>query len=459
MAISRRGFIRHTLSFGPLAMAFWVEKEVGWAWAKECGLPAPGADCTLPTPPPAKEFVPNEPKVQTRHSAREMAQPGMATQLQQFRDAICMVRDLPKDDPIGWTKLVAQHCIHCATSNTDNIHYNWQFLPWHRGLLYFLERSLRALSKHDDLRLVYWDWENAQSRTLPSIYAPADQPLYWKNRNLSGPRWPLKDGDVDVQPSLAVPTFAKFGGTAVQKMPVPISYSGPHAPVHNAFSPGDMANLQFSPRDPVFYAHHGNIDRLWSSWVAADPSHKNPDFGDAKVYFYDENRVWRYVLMNNLRDETKLGYKYSSLMHPKTKLATLKEFALTRSANRVTFGAEALQRAKTVAGPAFLFIENIQGLEKLPESAVDFGIFRGSPAVGSDADAAHGFLGKVSRVLSEGHNHQAPLSAALNVTGRLAKLVQEKAGSLDLTVAPLSDAGKTTAAAVPLASDRISVVD
>ena len=44
--------------------------------------------------------------------------------------------------------------------------------------------------------------------------------------------------------------------------------------------------------------------------------HTNPDFGDAKVYFYDENGVWRYVLMNDVKDEKKLGYQYSSLMRP-----------------------------------------------------------------------------------------------------------------------------------------------
>lgn len=457
MAITRRSFVRQTLYLGPVAMAFWIEKDVAWAWAGQCGMPAPGKDCTLPAPGDATQFVPNEPKVMTRYSAREMAQPGMATQLQQFRDAICKVRDLPPDDVISWTKLVAQHCINCASTNTNNIHYNWQFLPWHRGLLYFLERNLRKLSGNDGLRLVYWDWESPQSRTLPAIYAPPDQPLYWANRKLDGLRWPLKDRDVDVQPSLAVPDFARFGGTARQRDPVPVAYSGPHAPVHNAFSPGDMANLQFSPRDPVFYAHHGNIDRLWSSWVAA--GHRNPDFGDAKVYFYDENRVWRYVLMNDLRDETKLGYKYSSLMQPRAKVSTLREFAAARSANRVTLAAPALRKVRE-AGPDFLLIKNIQNLEKLPESAVDFGIFHGTPAVGTQADAAPGFLGKVSRVLSGGHDHGAPLSAALNVTDRLGKMAPQKEGTevLDLTVAPLDDSGKTSAEAIPLVAEGVSVI-
>jgi polyphenol oxidase len=175
--------------------------------------------------------------------------------------------------------------------------------------------------------MIYWDWESASSRTLPAIYAPTGQPLYWADRGaLTGPKWPLTADDVDVQPSLAIPDFATFGGTATQKKPVPAAFTGAHATVHDNFDPGDMADLQYSPRDPVFYAHHSNIDRLWSSWVAA--GHTNPNFAQAKVYFYDETRTWRYVLMNDLKDESQLGYKYSTLMQPAAPVKTLQTFAL-----------------------------------------------------------------------------------------------------------------------------------
>jgi len=167
------------------------------------------------------------------------------------------------------------------------------------------------------------------------------------NRDL----WPLRDDRVNVQPLLGVPDFRIFGGTAVQRSPVPASFSGPHANVHNAFAPGDMANLQFSPRDPVFYAHHGNIDRLWSSWVATPGGHSNPDFGTARVFFYDENREWRYVLMNDLRDESKLGYKYSSLMQPRVPIASLKASSLGKTANRVTLAVPTLESVKA-GGPS-----------------------------------------------------------------------------------------------------------
>lgn len=453
MPITRRGFIRQTLALGPVAMAVYFEADFAWADG-QCGLPSPDADCTLPDPGEATRFVPDEPKVGVRYSAREMADKAMAEQLALFRRAICAVRDLPPDDVIGWTKLVAQHCVHCARTDQHNVHYDWQFLPWHRALLYFLERHLRQLSGSDDLRLVYWDWESPESRTLPAIYAPPDQPLYWANRKLDGPRWPLTDANVNVQPSLITPDFETFGGTGVQNEPRPIAYSGPHAPVHNAFAPGDMSDLQYSPRDPVFYAHHSNVDRLWSSWVAA--GHTNSDFGDAKVYFYDENRKWRYVLMNDVGDEARLGYKYSSLMKPRVAPATLRESALALTRNRVSFAAETLERVQD-AGPDFLFIQNVRELEKLPADSVSFGVFATPPEVGADSDDHPGFLGAFHRVLSAGHPDRGPLSAALEVTGKLGPQAA-KSRALDLHVAPLDENGKTTAEAIPLVADEVSVI-
>lgn len=448
MPISRRTFVRQVVTVGPVAMAFWMERDV--AWAQDCAMPDASQECTLPTPKPPVRFIPNEPKVVPRYSTIELNDPSKAAQLKQLRDGVCLIRNLPPTDVLSWTKLIAQHCIHCARSNTDNIHYNWQFLPWHRGLLYFVERAMRKLGKMDDMRLAYWNWESTASRTVPAIYAPSGQPLYWANRHLTTP---LTDPQVSVQALLAIPDFATFGGTATQKDPVPASFSGPHANVHNAFYPGDMADLQYSPRDPVFYAHHGNIDRLWSSWVAA--GHKNPDFGDAKVYFYDENRVWSYMLFNDLRDETKLGYKYSSLMTSKAKVSSLKAESLAKTGNRFLTGEKLLTKLK-LHGPEFLIIQNIN-VEKLSADARDFGIFTSKPAVGSDSTKTKGFLGTASRVLSSGHHHDGPISVALEVPN-FGDLAAESKGALDLSVAPLDASGKTTAAAIPLDATKVSLI-
>jgi hypothetical protein len=446
MKTSRRTFTT-TITLGSLTLIL----DPGFAFGQD--------DCTLPTPGPATRFIPAEAKIVQRMSAADLSQPGRATQLQSYRSAFGKVRALPSTDRIGWTKQIAQHCTNCDPDNRSNIHFDWQFVGWHRAYLYFLERILRSQvgGGGDDLRLVYWDWESPASRTLPAIFAPKDQPLYYDNRgDLSGPNWPLSDDEVDVQGLLAIPQFSQFGGTATQRKPVPAIFSGPHANVHNNFDPGDMADLQYSPRDPVFYAHHANIDRLWSSWVAA--GHTNPDFGTAKVYFYDETRKWRYVLLNDLRDESKLGYKYSTLMKPAAPARSLTTVRLGRRNDDFVVPQQTrpLLRAQPNA-PAFLLLTNLQNLERFPDTTREFGIFSKAVASGVRANADSGYLGKASRVFSKQHAHAGPLSASLNVTGKAAALAAED-GTMKLFIAPLTAQGVTTAPGVPVVAEGVSLI-
>jgi len=414
-------------------------------------------DCTLPLPGPATRFIPMEPAVGTRISAAELGQPAHATQLQNYRTAVGKVRALPANDRIGWTKQIAQHCIQCAPTNAKNIHFDWQFVGWHRAYLYFLERIMRSPvgGGGDDLRLAYWDWDNPASRVLPTIFSPPGQPLYYDNRgDLSGSSWPLSDEDVDVQGLLAIPDFKRFGGTAAQRQPVPAIFSGPHANVHNNFDPGDMADLQLSPRDPVFYSHHANIDRLWSSWVAA--GHPNPDFGVAKVYFYDETRTWRYILLNDLRDEAKLGYKYSTPMEPVRPVRSMTSERLGRQNNNFILSSATMARMKAEPeGPVFLLITNLKNVDKFAETTREFGLFSRPVSAGARATPEAGYLGKVTRVFSKQHPHTSPLSAALNITGKTTDLMD---GTTPLFVAPLTAEGVTAAAGIPVVADEVSLI-
>ncbi len=439
----RRQFMKLSIGAGATCFSMWVETDE---------LARGQADCTLPPPATATPFVFNEPKVVERISCTEIA--SRSTQLAQFRDAIAKERALPATDVIGWTKQIAQHCLGCAPSNNNNVHFNWQFVGWHRALLYFLERILRKKFGPDDLRMIYWDWENTNSRRMPDIYAPAGQSLYWANRRVVT----LSASDVNVQPLLAIPDFRTFGGTAAQRSPTPAIFGGPHANVHNSFAPGDMADLQFSPRDPVFYAHHSNIDRLWSSWIKA--GHQNPDFGQAKVYFYDENAKWRSVLLNDVRDETKLGYKYSSLMQPQRPASQLRTFTLLkRPQNLMRFTPQAIEPIKSASpGPHYLIIQDIQNLTKFAADTLRYGIFYTPPPVGTAVSDFPGYLGKVSNVASAGHVHAAPLTAAIEVTGKLATALGSGT-DLSLTVAPLDAEGKTTAAGIPLVAENVSLIE
>jgi hypothetical protein len=429
-----------------VATTFWFETP---ADAQQ------GADCTLPTPATPTRFIPAEPKVQVRRPVADLAESAHAEELKALREAVDLVRKLPDSDVTSWNKQVAQHCVRSNPSVAGNIHANWQFFPWHRAFLYFHERILRIQSKNDDLRLAYWDWENLGNRTVPKIYAEEGQPLYWANRTITGPEWPLTLDVVDVQPLLAIPTFDVFGGTAKDAAPVPAALSGPWANVHNAFDPGDLANLPLAPRDPLFFAHLCNFDRLWTSWIAM--GHVNPDFGDARVYFYDENKEWCYVLQNDLRNEARLGYRYPSLMQPTVPASTFSSWQARRTATGFVIGDPDLAAIKERIGvPKILILQNIRRLETLTPGSVKYGVFAGPVIAGRPGTSQPTYLGMVSRVRSKDRNQVGPVSAALNVTSRLSLILDKKL--VGLRVAALDHAGKTMGLGIPLAADSISLM-
>ncbi|KAI8871164.1 Di-copper centre-containing protein, partial [Ramicandelaber brevisporus] len=52
--------------------------------------------------------------------------------------------------------------------------------------------------------------------------------------------------------------------------------NGPHSAVHYGIG-GDMATMQ-SSNDPLFFMHHGFVDKLWDDWQRNNPNHMF-DFG------------------------------------------------------------------------------------------------------------------------------------------------------------------------------------
>lgn len=149
----------------------------------------------------------------------------------------------------------------------NGIHWAPQFLPWHRHFLLRLEQDLRAF----DARIVlpYWDWTRADSRDLDV------EP--WKSffggRNNTGGRfdhWTYTRRSHDgghVLPSSAnivAELRNKASFTAYRAIEC-----GSHFPGHNWIG-GTMGGGD-SPLDPLFYLHHGNLDRLWAVWQRNNP--------------------------------------------------------------------------------------------------------------------------------------------------------------------------------------------
>jgi hypothetical protein len=203
------------------------------------------------------------------------------------------------------------------------------FWPWHRMYLYWFERIIREMSGYADFALPYWDYSDPAQRVLPAPFIDPSSPLYVAERDADvnagtapGANVPASIFDNCAGLSETIFDFASFGleGT-------------PHGQVHvwvagvfgSPPSFGWMGAFDTAARDPVFWLHHSNIDRLWESWLAlgnanpTDPGWLNNDVnsGNGVTYdFFDEAgaQVTTVRVVNEVVDAvTQLGYEYEAL--------------------------------------------------------------------------------------------------------------------------------------------------
>jgi polyphenol oxidase len=99
--------------------------------------------------------------------------------------------------------------------------------------------------------------------------------------------------------------------------------NGPHGIVHlwtgqpSLQDPNgvtDMGVLATAAQDPIFFAHHSNIDRLWDIWLAMSGNSNLPDSGwrSQRWTFYNENRELVSISVDDVLDhEASLRYSYA----------------------------------------------------------------------------------------------------------------------------------------------------
>ena len=183
---------------------------------------------------------------------------------------------------------------------------------------------------------------------LPSIYADTKTPLYDKLRNANHQPPTLIDLDFNVDdPSASgevssnltimyrqvvsngkTPTL--FLGNAYRAGDAPDPGAGslenvPHGPVHvwtgDITQPNieDMGTFYSAARDPIFYSHHSNVDRMWFIWKSLGGKRKDftdPDWLESGFLFYDENKNLVRVKVKDCLDLRKLGYGYQDVDIP-----------------------------------------------------------------------------------------------------------------------------------------------
>ncbi|HEX5850727.1 MAG TPA: tyrosinase family protein [Rubrobacter sp.] len=236
-------------------------------------------------------------------------------QLSDLREAYRAV--LPIQDERGYNHHAGIHGlplpIYCK-------HGDLLFLPWHRAYLYFFELALR--DQVPDVSLPWWNWASraAHASGIPRAYAAEqvggqDNPLYsvpvpeiarqQGSRLLADEpptetfRRPRQPADLpsaeDVEAALGAPNFVDFSNRM----------EGLHNWVH-VWIGGTTAEVPWAAYDPLFWAHHAMVDRLWRVWQLRNPE-ANLDGG-----FLRQALPPFDMTVEDTLDVTGLGYEYAS---------------------------------------------------------------------------------------------------------------------------------------------------
>jgi tyrosinase len=201
-------------------------------------------------------------------------------QLRALRDAFARV--YPISDERGYQFYAGIHG-YPLPAYCDIAHGHPEyFLPWHRAYLYFFERALRA--QNGDAALPWWDWTSPGSQTtgIPKAYADGQagnkpNPLYAAAVNAAAADQGEKRGDPrastterhPAQPGTNPLPTAEWVAWLIDNHPSFTDFSSrlekAHGDVH-VWVGGHMSDIGFAAYDPIFWAHHTMIDRVWALW-------------------------------------------------------------------------------------------------------------------------------------------------------------------------------------------------
>jgi tyrosinase len=217
--------------------------------------------------------------------------------VQEYAQAVAIMRGRHANDPTSWTYQAAMHGTHARSVQplwNGCQHGTWFFLAWHRMFIYYFEQIVRAAvvqaGGSADWSLPFWDYgAGGQQATLPAAFrsptvSGGPNPLF------ESARAPGINRGLAISPAVASATRAlrasrflgisQFGGgvTGVAQFSNSTGEveNQPHNVIHNAVggNGGLMADPDAAAADPIFWIHHANIDRLWFIWNGS-PRHRN----------------------------------------------------------------------------------------------------------------------------------------------------------------------------------------
>lgn len=214
--------------------------------------------------------------------------------------------------------------LHGLPLPVECFHGSPLFLPWHRAFLYFFERALRDRSR--DATVPWWNWATPRGGRgqIPAAFADeevdgAPNPLFsapvseqaieeaarvgipvpgsttFRQPGQGGRRLPTK---AEVDAVIAIRDFDTFNQQLEEL----------HGQVHvwTGGQRGHMGQVPWAGFDPIFWAHHSMVDRIWRLWQV-----RHNAFGPPRDQWDQALPPFPMTVRQTL-DVNRLGYDYAS---------------------------------------------------------------------------------------------------------------------------------------------------
>jgi tyrosinase len=214
--------------------------------------------------------------------------------------------------------------VHGADPGDPNLFQLPFFPPWHRLFVYHFEEIVRGVLKaagdQDDFTLPYWNYlsDDVSDLSIPPEFRDPGSALFVRDRVEqvnAGQRIDWDNPGELNDLAFAEPVYTRPNGEG--------GFCGllnlnPHRTVHTLVgNDTNMAGIPYAAKDPLFWVHHCEIDRLWESWCRL-PNGKNPIWPDRSFVFAD---AAGQAVEHKCQDADRvagLGYQYDGYYVPKT---------------------------------------------------------------------------------------------------------------------------------------------
>nr|ALJ53304.1 polyphenol oxidase [Luffa aegyptiaca]APO14263.1 polyphenol oxidase 4 [Luffa aegyptiaca] len=449
-------------------------------------------DCCPPSILDITDFVPPAVEnLRVRPAAHLITQ----EQLAKLEEAVTKMKALDPDDPRNFYQQARVHCAYCNDAYKQDgfpeldfdIHWNWLFFPFHRCYLYFHERILGSLINDPDFAIPFWNWDAIPGMQMPAIYINDDKnsPLYDELRDPN--HKPPKLLDLNYDGATEDPSYdvlfcnprLMYRQMVINSKTAEGFHGKPLRAGQEAYRTGmgsielsahnnvhtwsgdpqqkyreDMGHFYAAARDPLFYAHHANVDRMWTIWQGLidgkSRDFTDPDWLNASFVFYDENKNAIRIKVQDCLDNEKLGYKYQAVeipwLHtkpiPRQKTSQLKSSKAQETPpievlnSKMTKEVKRPQRSRSKTQKSVEDEVLVIEMELDTTSRVHFNVLVNVLDDGTDVSPGNTEFAGSFKSIPLGHKHRANTSLSLVITELIEELGYDDDETVFVTIDP-----------------------